>query len=55
MRYVKRPTPIVLVDLSSEGLSIDSVSAETPCKLPEGVHHIIVQRAVELCTAIYNP
>lgn len=55
MRYVKRPTPIVLVDLSSEGLSIDGVSEETPCKLPEGVHHIIVQRAVELCTAIYNP
>ena len=55
MRYVKRPTPIVLVDLRDEGLSIDSVSEETPCKLPEGVHHIIVQRAVELCTAIYNP
>lgn len=55
MRYVKRPTPIVLVDLRDEGLSIDNVSVETPCKLPEGVHHIIVQRAVELCTAIYNP
>lgn len=55
MRYVKRPTPIVLVDLSSDNLSIDGVSDETSCKLPEGVHHIIVQRAVELCTAIYNP
>ena len=55
MRYVKRPTPIVLVDLSDDELSIDSVSVQTPCKLPEGVHHIIVQRAVELCTAIYNP
>ena len=55
MRYVKRPTPIVLVDLRDENLSIDSVNVETPCMLPEGVHHIIVQRAVELCTAIYNP
>lgn len=55
MRYVKRPTPIVLVDLNGEDLSIDGVSVETPCKLPEGVHHIIVQRAVELCTAVYNP
>ena len=55
MRYVKRPTPIVLVDLSEDGLSIDNVNTVTPCKLPEGVHHIIVQRAVELCTAIYNP
>ena len=45
----------VLVNLSSDNLSIDGVSEETPCKLPEGVHHIIVQRAVELCTAIYNP
>jgi hypothetical protein len=26
MRYVKRPTPIVLVDLSNDGLSIDGVS-----------------------------
>jgi hypothetical protein len=26
MRYVKRPTPIVLVDLSDDELSIDSVS-----------------------------
>lgn len=25
------------------------------CKLPIGVHHDIVQRAVELCTAVYNP
>ena len=25
------------------------------CKLPTGVHHEIVQRAVELCTAVYNP
>jgi hypothetical protein len=55
MRYVKRPTPIVLVDLSADNLSIDSISEVTPCSLPEGVHHIIVQRAVELCTAVYNP
>lgn len=86
MRYVKRPTPIILVNLDTEyqGLSIDGfVGNEVgyavkyadanevkeipittgqeddaigiPCKLPEGIHHEIVQRAVELATAVYNP
>lgn len=86
MRYVKKPTPIILVNLADEyeGLSIDgfvgnevgyavmhdndgikevpitsSTSQEDilgiPCKLPEGIHHEIVQRAVELATAVYNP
>lgn len=67
IRYVKKPTPILLEDFSQENLSIDGHSgkpgvdaaADTDggisCKLPEGVHHEIVQRAVELCTAIYNP
>lgn len=87
MRYVKRPTPIILVNLDIEyqGLSIDGfvgnevgyavkyasgsqvqevpITSSTnpndiigiPCKLPEGIHHEIVQRAVELATAVYNP
>ena len=67
MRYVKKPLPILLEDFSASGLSIDSHTgnpANDPdadanggisCKLPEGIHHEIVQRAVELCTAIYNP
>lgn len=80
MRYVKKPTPIILVNLDTEynGLSIDGkvgneidlavneqgvlVTESTqddaigiPCKLPEGIHHEIVQRAVELATAVYNP
>lgn len=84
MRYVKKPTPIVLVNLNTEygNLSIDGfvgnevgyavklegvkevpITSSTlqediigiPCKLPEGIHHEIVQRAVELATAVYNP
>lgn len=84
MRYVKKPTPIILVDLNTEyeGLSIDGYFGNEkdiavyigqnnkeilydgssdhdpigiPCKLPEGIHHEIVQRAVELATAVYNP
>ena len=67
MRYVKKPLPILLEDFSDSGLSIDTHTgkygddpdADTEggisCKLPAGVHHEIVQRAVELCTAVYNP
>jgi hypothetical protein len=67
MRYVKKPLPILLEDFSSSGLSIDTHTGEygvdedadtnggISCKLPSGVHHEIVQRAVELCTAVYNP
>lgn len=72
MRYVKKPTPIILVNLTEEyeGLSIDGMYGNEPeyavknsnneyigipCYLPEGVHHEIVQRAVELATAVYNP
>lgn len=80
MRYVKKPTPIILVNLDTEynGLSIDGKignevglavneqgalvtesnqddAVGIPCKLPEGIHHEIVQRAVELATAVYNP
>lgn len=67
MRYVKRPLPILLENFSDSGLSIDGHTGEygvdedadandgISCKLPAGVHHEIVQRAVELCTAVYNP
>lgn len=70
MRYVKKLTPIILVDLDTEydGLTIDGYHGNQDqdgdiadpdggiqCKLPEGIHHEIVQRAVELATAVYNP
>lgn len=71
MRYVKRPTPIILTDLSGEynGLSIggyygneqgiavykNGAAQGIPCYLPKAVHKDIIQRAVELATAIYNP
>ena len=67
MRYVKKPLPILLEDFSASGLSIDGHNGNPAddadadaeggisCKLPTGIHHEIVQRAVELCTAVYNP
>jgi len=55
IRYVRKPNPIILVDLTTQGLEIDGENTVMPCELPEGVHHEIVQRAAELATAIYNP
>lgn len=56
MRYVKRPNPIILVDLSTiaDGLTVDGVSTATECELNEETHPEIVQRAVELAKASFQ-
>lgn len=50
IRYVKRPNPIILVDLSSiqNSLTIHGESAAMTSELPEEIHEEILQRAVEL-------
>lgn len=55
LRYVRRPKPIVLVDLSTidNNLSINGVTEATTCELPEHIHEEILQRAVELAKAAY--
>lgn len=55
LRYVKRPKPIILVDLTTvdNDLSINGVTAATTCELPEHIHEEILQRAVELAKAAY--
>lgn len=45
VRYVKRPSPIILEDLP-EGLSIEGKSSKATCLLPEHLHDEILQRAV---------
>lgn len=47
MRYISRPTPIILVDLP-DGLSINGVSTESECELNPVVHRVILERAVQL-------
>ena len=47
VRYVKRPDPIVLIDLPN-GLSIDGFSTKTECTLNPIVHMDILNRAVEI-------
>lgn len=47
MRYVKRPSPIILEDLPT-GLTIGGEALQMECKLPEHLHDEILQRAVML-------
>lgn len=56
IRYIRRPRPIVLIDLSeiNVGLSIQKVSTPSECELPEELHTEILQRAVELAKAAYS-
>ena len=61
MRYVKKPKPILLEDYTADGYSIEGVTGGTgydfksPCELPDSMQHEIVQRAVELAKAAYQP
>ena len=47
MRYIKRPSPIILAPLL-DGLSIHGATAAQTSELPEEIHEEILQRAVEL-------
>ena len=53
IRYVKKPNPIILSDLSDEGLTIEGESAQATCELDPTVHNEILQRAVELAKSVY--
>lgn len=55
IRYVKRPKPIILTDLSTEydELTINGLSAITECELNPIIHEEILQRAVELAKGTY--
>lgn len=48
VRYLERPTPIILTDLSEYGSTIEGISEETPCALNECVHSAILKAAVAL-------
>ena len=47
VRYMSRPDPIVLIDLSDD-LSINEVSTKTECMLNPAIHRAILERAVQL-------
>ena len=58
LRYVKKPNPIILVDLTTgfvgEGLSIEGQTAAQTCELDVIIHPEILQRAVELAKSFYE-
>ena len=55
IRYVRRPNPIILVNLTNvyNGLTINGESIVTPCELNPIIHRAILDRAVELAKAAY--
>lgn len=56
LRYIKKPAPIIISDLSSfgEGLTIEGLFTPRTSELDSTVHSEIVDRAVELAIASYR-
>lgn len=56
IRYIRRPKPIILVDLGTEygDLTIDGESSISECELNPEIHEEILQRAVELAKIVYT-
>lgn len=48
IRYMSKLSPIILIDLSNDGLTINNSSEVTECKLNPVIHRIILKRAVEI-------
>lgn len=53
VRYLKKPEPIILEDLSG-GLSIDGYTTVATCKLPEALHQTILAEAVKMAKVTWN-
>jgi hypothetical protein len=45
LRYLKKPRPIILVDLP-DGVSIEDISTQSTCELHEALHQRILEKAV---------
>ena len=54
IRYIRKPQPIILIDLTPYNASINNVSVQSSCELPEFLHHEILDRAVELAKVAYT-
>ena len=56
LRYVRRPKPIILTDLTDiySNVSIEGLTEVTECELDPILHPEILQRAVELAKAAYT-
>ena len=66
LKYIRKPYPIILEDLSSQGLTIEgykgtggstdgaAIENKPCCELAEELHPEILQRAVELAKIFYQ-
>lgn len=54
IRYLSRPDPIILEDLTGYGVSINNKTKITECKLNPVIHRAILNRAVSLAKAIWS-
>lgn len=48
IRYISKPAPIILVDLSKQRLTIGGKSEISECNLNPAIHRAILERAVQL-------
>lgn len=54
LRYVSKPSPIILVNLNSDDLTIEGESTSATCMLPTQIHQDILERAVTLAKIAYQ-
>lgn len=54
LRYVKKPNPIILINLTNDGVSIEGSQKESKCELPSQLHQEILERAVTLAKIAYQ-
>lgn len=54
VRYISKPSPIILEDLDNYGVSINGVTKVTDCKLNPASHRIILNRAVQLAKSLWE-
>ena len=54
IRYLSKPEPIILDNLSTYRVTINGKSEITECKLNPAVHRILLNRAVQLAKSIWT-
>lgn len=53
VRYIRKPEPIILEDLSQDGFSINGETSAKTCKLNEHLHQTILTEAVKAAKAVW--
>lgn len=54
IRYIMKPAPIILEDLTQYGVSINNKTKVTECQLNAACHRIILSRAVQLAKSLWE-